>query len=69
MFRRSDQAFPSSGDRSVMNDIDDDRDDWQSHNSISRAITACLALGVAHVRRQFDTVLQDHRDCLVAGMR
>ena len=32
---------------------------WHSHNSISRAITACLALGVAHVRRQFETVLQD----------
>src|SRR5258707_14141464 len=30
-----------------------------SHNSISRAITACLALGVVHVRRQFETVLQD----------
>jgi hypothetical protein len=29
---------------------------WHSHNSISRAIIACLALGVA---RQFKTVLQD----------
>jgi hypothetical protein len=27
MFRRSDQAFPSSGDRFVMNDIDEDRDE------------------------------------------
>jgi hypothetical protein len=30
-----------------------------SHNAISRAITACLAPGVAHVRRRFETVLQD----------
>src|ERR1700687_1547876 len=27
IYRRSDQAFPSDGDHSVMNDIDDDRDE------------------------------------------
>jgi len=29
---------------------------WHSQNSISRAISACRALGVAHVRGQFETV-------------
>src|SRR5260221_8795634 len=33
---------------------------WHSHHSASCAISACLDLGVAHVRRQFiETVLQD----------
>jgi hypothetical protein len=32
---------------------------WHSQNLISRAISTCLALGVAHARRQFETVLQD----------
>src|SRR5258708_6510770 len=33
---------------------------WHSHNSTSCAMSACPALGVAHVRRQFiETVLQD----------
>jgi hypothetical protein len=42
-----------------MNDIDDDRDELAFAQFDLGAITACLALGVAHVRKQFKTVLQD----------
>jgi hypothetical protein len=42
-----------------MNDIDDDRDDLAFAQLDLARYQAYPALGVAHVRRQFETILQD----------
>ena len=55
IFHRSDQAFPSDGDRTVMNDIDDDRDELAFAQLDLARYHSMLDLG--HVRRHFETVL------------
>ena len=55
IFHRSDQAFPSDGDRTVMNDIDDDRDEMAFAQLDLARYHSMLDLG--DVRRHFETVL------------
>jgi hypothetical protein len=67
IFHRSDQAFPSGGDRTVMNDIDDDRDELAFAQLDLARYHSMLDLG--HVRRQFETVLQDQHLLRCVGAR
>jgi len=67
IFHRSDQVFHSDGDGTVMNDIDDDRDELAFAQLDLARYHSMLDLG--HVRRHFETVLQDQHLLRCVGAR